>query len=69
MTAGGGGGPLGFFGGGRGVSIPFIPIIIIIIIIAVLIAAWRKGVLAPILKRGKEKQGNQGTQGNQQPRK
>jgi hypothetical protein len=56
----GGGGPLGFFGGGRtGFQIPIVPIIVIVVIaVAVaLVIAWRKGILARMLSRGKGKQG------------
>jgi hypothetical protein len=52
----GGGGPAGFFGGGRGLQIPFIPIIIIVVIAVILAIAWRKGVFARIRGKGKGKQ-------------
>ena len=55
----GGGGPFGFFGGGRaGLQIPFIPILIILVIVIALIVAWRKGAFARFRKKGKGKQGN-----------
>jgi hypothetical protein len=54
----GGGGIGGFFGGGRGgFAIPFIPIIIIVVIAIALVIAWRKGIFARILGKGKGKQG------------
>ncbi len=53
---GGGGGFL--FGGGRGVQFPITEIIIVIVIAIAGVVAWRKGLFAKILKRGKGKQGN-----------
>ena len=40
---------------------PITEIIIVIIIAIAAVVAWRKGVFAKILKRGKGKQGNQQT--------
>ncbi|HMA05469.1 MAG TPA: hypothetical protein VKO45_06025 [Methanomicrobiales archaeon] len=59
ITRTGGGGPFGFFGGGRGLAIPVIPIIVIIVIAVVLFFAWRRGIFNRFLKKGKGKQGNQ----------
>jgi uncharacterized repeat protein (TIGR01451 family) len=60
-AARGGGGAFGIFGGGRGVQLPITEIIIVIAVAVIGIVAWRKGLFARLLGRGKGKQENQQT--------
>ncbi|MDD1669510.1 MAG: hypothetical protein LUO97_06880 [Methanomicrobiales archaeon] len=62
-AARGGGGPFGFFGGGRGGQLPITEIIIVIAVAGAGIVAWRKGIISGILKRAR------GKQGKEQPKK